>query len=52
MQQQDAVGDGSKQLHSLSGVAGCKVGSTGVDSVTGTWGSVETSVGVLRTARR
>ena len=37
---------------SVSGVAGCKVGSSGVDYVTGTCGSVVASVGVLRTARR
>ena len=37
---------------SVSGVAGCKVGSSSVDSVTDTWRSVVAYVGVLRTDRR
>ena len=37
---------------SVSGVAGYKVGSSSVDSVTGTWSSGVASVVVLRTARR
>ena len=35
----------SAMTPSVSGVAVCKVGSSGVDSVTGTWGSVEVYVG-------
>ena len=37
---------------SVSGVAGYKVGSFSVDSVTGTWSYVVAYVGVLRRARR